>query len=316
MTSIPLSEPSLRANRAGLVPTGVAARLGHWRSALWVAPLGFALVVTTLYPTIFLIALATTKSTLGKPFRSFVGLKNITGSLLDPAFQMAVFKGVAFAFASAIAELVVGFALAMLFVGLMKAGRYLLIVVLLPLMTPPVMVGVAWKLILAPSGGLLNGLLMGWGITDAPISFLATPVPAWLSIGVADLWQWVPFVTILCFAALVSLPDGVHEASLIDGAGPWQRLFHVTLPLVAAPLASIFLLKLIIGFKLFDLVYVLTFGGPGFATTNATFSIWRLALEQFDVGRAAAQTLIYAIVIGIVTIPVVRLHRFASEHYS
>ena len=288
----------------------------RWYAALWVAPLVFALLVTTVYPTLFLIALATTKSTLGKPFRSFLGLKNITGALLDPAFQAAVWKGVAFAFASAAAELVVGFALASLFVGLMKAGRYLLIVVLLPLMTPPVMVGVAWKLILAPSGGLLNGVLMGWGITDAPISFLATPVPAWLSVGVADLWQWVPFVTILCFAALVSLPEGVHEASLIDGAGAWQRLRHITLPLVAAPLASIFLLKLIIGFKLFDLVYVLTFGGPGLTTTNATFSIWRLALEQFDVGKAAAQTLIYAVVISIVTIPVLRLHRLASERAS
>lgn len=296
--------------------TRVPSELRRFYKALWVAPLVFALIVTTLYPTIFLIALATTKSTLGKPFRSFVGLKNITGSLADAAFQLTVVKGVAFAFASAIVEIVVGFALACLFVALMKAGRYLLIVVLLPLMTPPVMVGVAWKLILAPSGGLLNGVLMNMGITDAPISFLATPVPAWLSIGIADLWQWVPFVTILCFAALVSLPEGVHEASLIDGAGPWQRLRHITLPLVAAPLASIFLLKLIIGFKLFDLVYVLTFGGPGLTTTTATFSIWRLALEQFDVGKAAAQTLIYAIVIGIVTIPVVRLHRWASEHYS
>jgi len=106
------------------------------------------------------------------------------------------------------------------------------------------------------------------------------------------------------------------EASLIDGAGAWQRLRHITLPLVAAPLASIFLLKLIIGFKLFDLVYVLTFGGPGLTTTNATFSIWRLALEQFDVGKAAAQTLIYVVVISIVTIPVLRLHRLASERAS
>ena len=148
------------------------SELRRFYKALWVAPLVFALIVTTLYPTIFLIALATTKSTLGKPFRSFVGLKNITGSLTDAAFQLTVVKGVAFAFASAIVEIVVGFALACLFVALMKAGRYLLIVVLLPLMTPPVMVGVAWKLILAPSGGLLNGVLMNMGITDAPISFL------------------------------------------------------------------------------------------------------------------------------------------------
>jgi multiple sugar transport system permease protein len=287
-----------------------------WRTAFWVAPLGLALFVTTVYPTIFLIALAITKSTLGKPFRDFVGLKQFVQAILDPNFHAAVTKSIAFAFASATVELIIGFALASLLVSLVKAGRYLLTVILLPLMTPPVMVGIAWKLILAPSGGLLNGWLMRWGVIDAPMSFLASPIPAWISIGVADLWQWVPFVTILCFAALVSLPDGVREAAQIDGAGPVQRLRHVILPLVAAPLASIFLLKLIIGFKLFDLVYVLTFGGPGFTTTNATFAIWRLAFEQFDVGRAAAQTLIFAIVIGIVTIPVVRLHRKASEYYA
>lgn len=315
MSSVPYSEAAAAAIAARPVERDLAAAR-RWHKLLWVAPLVFALLVTTVYPTIFLIALATTKSTLGKPFRAFIGTKNFESALFDPAFQASVWKGVVFAFASAAAEIIVGFALASLFVALLKAGRYLLIVVLLPLMTPPVMVGVAWKLILAPSGGLLNGVLMNLGVTDAPISFLATPVPAWLSVGVADLWQWVPFVTILCFAALVSLPEGVHEASLIDGAGPWQRLRHITLPLVAAPLASIFLLKLIIGFKLFDLVYVLTFGGPGLTTTNATFSIWRLALEQFDVGKAAAQTLIYAIVISIVTIPVVRLHRFASEHFA
>jgi multiple sugar transport system permease protein len=313
MSSIPQARA---AGQGSLAKERPSAALRDWRSMLWVAPLVVSLLITTVYPTIFLIALATTKSTLGKPFRDFVGLKQILQALFDPNFHNAVLKSVLFAFSSAFVELIIGFALASLFVALLKAGRYLLTIVLLPLMTPPVMVGIAWKLILAPSGGLLNGLLLRWGVIDAPMSFLASPTLAWISIGVADLWQWVPFVTILCFAALVSLPDGVREASQIDGAGPWQRLRHVILPLVAAPLASIFLLKLIIGFKLFDLVYVLTFGGPGFTTTNATFGIWRLAFEQFDVGRAAAQTLVFAIVIGIVTIPVVRLHQRASEYYS
>lgn len=313
MTSIPQARA---AGQGSLAQQRPSAAPQDWRRMLWVAPLVVSLLITTVYPTIFLIALATTKSTLGKPFRDFVGLKQILQALADPNFHNAVLKSVLFAFSSAFVELLIGFALASLFVALLKAGRYLLTLVLLPLMTPPVMVGIAWKLILAPSGGLLNGLLLRWGFIDAPMSFLANPTLAWISIGVADLWQWVPFVTILCFAALVSLPDGVREASQIDGAGPWQRLRHVILPLVAAPLASIFLLKLIIGFKLFDLVYVLTFGGPGFTTTNATFGIWRLAFEQFDVGRAAAQTLVFAIVIGIVTLPVVRLHQRASEYYS
>ena len=312
MTSVPLSGGA--KSQPAPTDAGVLSPPRSWRNLVWIAPLVFSLIVTTVYPTLFLIALATTKSTLGKPFRAFVGPDQLSRALFDPAFQIAMAKSIGFAFGSAIVELVVGFALASVFVALLKAGRYLLTIVLLPLMTPPVMVGIAWKLILAPSGGLLNGILLHWGLIDAPMSFLGNPTLAWISIAIADLWQWVPFVTILCFAALVSLPDGVREASMIDGAGPWQRLRHITLPLVAAPLASIFLLKLIIGFKLFDLVYVLTFGGPGFATTNATFSIWRMALEQFDVGRAAAQTLVFAIVIGIVTIPVVRLHRHASEH--
>lgn len=315
MTSLPYSDAIAPAAASRARPAADApARRDRIVSALFVAPLVVALLVTTLYPTLFLIALATTKSTLGKPFRKFVGTDQFVATLTDGNFQIAVAKSIAFAFASATVEVAVGFLVALAFVTLLKLGRTLLVIALLPLMTPPVMVAVAWKLILAPAGGLLNGLLMKAGIIDAPLSFLATPFLAWLSIGVADLWQWVPFVAILSFAALLSLPDGVQEAAMVDGASPLQRLRHITLPLVAAPLASIFLLKLIIGFKLFDLVYVLTFGGPGFATTTATFGIWRLALEQFDVGNAAAETLVYAIVIGIVTIPVVRLHRLASEN--
>jgi multiple sugar transport system permease protein len=277
--------------------------------ALWTAPVVLGLLLTTVYPTIFLIALAVSKSSLGKPFRAFVGLKQIAGVLVDPLFQTAVVRSTLFAIGSSLAELALGLAIALLFVTLIKAGRFFTSLVLLPLMTPPVMVGVAWKLILAPAGGLLNGILLRLDVVAAPISFLGTPTLAWISILVADLWQWTPLIVILSFAALLTIPGEVREAALIDGAGAWQRFRHITLPLVAGPLASIFLLKLIIAFKLFDLVYVLTFGGPGFATTTAGFAIWRLGLEQFDVGRAAAETLVYGAIVGVATLPVVRLHR-------
>ena len=276
---------------------------------LWVAPLVFALVVMTLYPTVFLVALALSKSTLGKPFSAFVGLTQILRVLGDPQFQLAVARSVLFAVIVSALQLALGFAIALLFSRLLKAGRFLVSLVLLPLMTPPVAVGVAWKLILAPAGGLLNGILADLGVLDAPLSFLASPYLAWVSLILADVWQWTPFVVILCFAALMTIPESVNEAASIDGASRGQRLWHVTLPLVAAPLSAVFLLKLIIAFKLFDLVYVLTFGGPGFATTTAGFSIWRTALERFDVGGAAAQTLIFSIVIGLVTLPVVRFHK-------
>jgi multiple sugar transport system permease protein len=180
-------------------------------------------------------------------------------------------------------------------------------------MTPPVMVGIAWKLILAPAGGLLNGVLMNLGITDAPISFLGTAGLAWLSVGVADVWQWTPFIAILSFAAIASLPGDVFEAAAIDGASAWQTFRKILLPLLAPQLAAIFLLRLVIAFKIFDLIYVLTFGGPGFHTTTASFHIWRRALEQFDVGRAAAETLIFTLVVGLVTLPVVWLAKRATK---
>ncbi|MEI3852814.1 MULTISPECIES: carbohydrate ABC transporter permease [unclassified Ensifer] len=284
----------------------LAARLGR---VLWIAPVVFALAVTTLYPTVFLLGLAFSKSTLGKPFRGFVGVKHFATALQDPIFLSAIGRSVAYALSTSLLQLALGFLIALLFTSLLKGGRFLMSLVLLPLMTPPVMVGIAWKLIFAPAGGLLNGTLINYGVISQPISFLGHPLLAWLAIAVADLWQWTPFIVILCFAALSTIPEGVREAALVDGANGWQRFWHITLPLVAAPLSSIYLLKLILSFKLFDLVYILTFGGPGFATTSAGFSIYRRAIEQFDVGRAAAETIVYALVIGLATLPVVRLHQ-------
>lgn len=281
-------------------------RIGRW---LWISPIVIGLAITLVYPTLFLIALALSKSTLGKPFRDFVGLKHILAVLQDPLFLTSMAKSIAYAFVTASIQLMLGFLIALLLTQLLKAGRFLVSLVLLPLMTPPVMVGIAWKLILAPAGGLLNGVLFDMGLISAPISFLGDPVLAWFAIAIADIWQWTPFIVILSFAALSTIPEGVHEAAIVDGASPLQRFWHITLPLVAAPLSSIYLLKLIMSFKLFDLVYVLTFGGPGFATTTTGFSIYRRALEQFDVAKAAAETLVYSLVIGLVLWPIIRLHQ-------
>lgn len=276
---------------------------------LWIAPIAISLLITTLYPLIFLISLALSKSSLGKPFKAFAGLKNFTLAFYDAQFLTSVAKTVVYAFSSSGVQLALGLAVALLFRNLLKKNRILVSLLLLPLITPPVMVGVAWKLILAPAGGLLNGTLINWGLLAQPISFLGDPTLGWASIFIADLWQWTPFVAILSFAGLASLPEGVEEAAVMDGTTSWQRFWFITLPLIAAPLASIYLIKLIFSFKLFDLVYTLTYGGPGFATTTTGFSIYRLAMQQFEVGQAAAQTLIFATLIGLLTIPVVRLHR-------
>lgn len=296
-----------------------SARRRRWRlgnDASLASPLVVTLVLTTLYPLVALVALSLSKSTLGKPLRDWAGIANFTRVLGDPAFLASLWRSAAFALPMAAVELVLGLALALLFHRLVKAGRVFTSLALLPLMTPPVMVGVAWKLIFAADGGLLNGWLRATGLTDAPMSFLGSSGWAAVAIVVADAWQWTPFVALMCFAAIKGLSEEVMEAARLDGATAWQRFRHITLPLLVPTLAAVFLLRLVMAFKLFDLVYVLTFGGPGFDTTTSGFQIWRLAFEQFDVGRAAAATLVFVGFVSLVIWPASRAAKRLEARYS
>jgi multiple sugar transport system permease protein len=285
-----------------------------WRAGPWLlaAPLLAGLAVISLYPFLQLVALSLSKSSLGRPFARWVGLDHFASALQDGSFLATLLRTALFALPVSLRELALGVALALLFRATAERGGWLRSLTLLPLMTPPIMVATAWKLILAPSGGLLNGVLLRLGLVDQPVSFLGTMPLAFGAVALADAWQWTPFVAILAFAALQLLPEEVAEAARLDGATPWILFWRITLPMLLPTLLAILLLRVVMAFKLFDLVFGLTFGGPGFGTTVASFQIWRTALEQFDIGLAAAQTLVFAILVGLVTLPLTWLHRRAE----
>src|SRR5262249_13715587 len=127
---------------------------------------------------------------------------------------------------------------------------------------------------------------------------------------------WTPFVAILAYAALQLLPDEVVEAARLDGATPGILFWRIVLPMVAPTLLAILLLRVVMAFKLFDLVFGLTFGGPGSATTVASSQISPTALEQFDTRLAAAQTLVFALLVGLVTLPLSWLHRCSERRFG
>ncbi len=274
---------------------------------LLVAPMVAGLVVFALYPLIYLIALSGSESMLGKTFQAWVGFGNFQQALADRVFTDSLVRSVLFAVPVSLVELVLGVGIALLLVGFVRAGGPLRTLILLPLMTPPIVVATAWKLIFNPTGGLLNGVLLDLGLIDKPVSYLGQSPWAFIAIAVADAWQWMPFVALLAFAALLSLPAETNEAALVDGASGWRAFWSVTLPMAGPALAAIFLLKVIIAFKTFDLVYALTFGGPGFDTNMGTFQIFRVAFREFDVGAGAAQTLLFGVLVGVATLPVVVL---------
>lgn len=291
-------------------PAADAARPARRRirpGPVLVAPLIAGLAITALYPALYTLALSLTRSTLGRPFMAWLGGAPYA-RLLAGDYATELLRTVLFVAPTAAVQMALGLGLAVLLQHVVRGGGLVRSLILLPVMTPPVMVGIGWKLLLTTQGGWINGLLTRAGLS-APIPFLADPDWAWVSLAVADTWQWTPFVALLCYAALQSLPHEPREAAMLDGAGPWQIFRHVTLPLVAPALVAVLLLRLVIGFKVFDLLVVLTFGGPGDATSFASFRIWRTAFQSYDVGSAAAMTLLLGLAVGLVTLPVSWWHR-------
>ncbi len=120
----------------------------------------------------------------------------------------------------------------------------------------------------------------------------------------------------MTYAALQTLPEEVYEAARLDGASGSRLFFSITLPMLAPALLAITVLKLIIAFKVFDLVFVLTGGGPGQTTTVSSFYIYRVAIQQFDIGAAATQTILFAIVVGLITLPFTKAHDSAEKRFS
>ncbi|CAN5864441.1 sugar ABC transporter permease [soil metagenome] len=287
-------------------------RLIPW---LFVLPMVLGLLAFALYPFLYLIVLSASESQLGDPFQEWIGLENYSTALKDAVFIDSLRRSVVFAIPVSMIELLAGVVIALLVNGSLRGGHIIRTLILLPLITPPIMVATAWKLIFNPTGGLLNSVLADLGLIDRPVSFLGSSQWALPAVALADAWQWTPFVALLAIATLQAMPGDVLQAASIDGAGRWSSFWTITFPMILPSLAAIFLIKLIITFKVFDLVYSMTFGGPGFDTNLATFQIYRVGLQQFNVGYAAAQTILFGLLVGLITLPVVVIRDWTVKNW-
>jgi multiple sugar transport system permease protein len=171
---------------------------------------------------------------------------------------------------------------------------------LLPVLIPGIVIGAIWKLAYNPDFGVLNQLL---GLAGLPgRDWLGEKTLAFASVVAVDVWHWTPFVFLLLLAALESLPQDVYEAARIDGANAWQELRHVTLPLMWPAIAVTAVFRLIVSFKVFDEVYLLTGGGPGTATEVVSFTIYRRFFTEDRVGYGAAISVVVLFLLTFVII--------------
>lgn len=263
------------------------------------------IAVTTLVPLVysFWTSLTFNQATSVRP-PHFNGIQNYIDVLSDPGFWNALKVTAIFTGTTVVAEMILGTAIALLLIKLTHGRKLVRLLLIIPFSVPPVVIGLMYLLIMDRSYGILNYLLSLVGM--GPVSWLSSPdIAIWSIIGV-DLLQWTPFVIISAVAALESMPGDVIDAASIDGASSMQMVRWVILPLIKPVLLVVALTRALTSLKVFDVIFVLTNGGPGSATETLSYMVYVDAFQRFDFGRGAAVSWLLILIAMVVAIPMVR----------
>jgi multiple sugar transport system permease protein len=230
----------------------------------------------------------------------FVGLGNYIETLTNPAVWWGLAATLLFVVLAVGLELLLGLVVALLLSRKIPEGNLLSALFILPMAMTPAVSALIWRELLDPNFGWVSYYLQAWHLTAVPIAWLSDPVTSWVALIALNVWQWTPFVALILLAGLQGIPADLREAASIDGAGGIQFFFNITLPLLQPFIAIALLLRVIDAFKTFDIIQVLTGGGPGTATETINLMIYRTALQDFNVGAASALGVCFLIFLMIV----------------
>ena len=266
---------------------------------VFLAPAAVTMIIALLYPLLYMVygSFRSWDPSQKLAETEFVGLKNYITLINDPNFLESLTVTLIFAFSVVSIEMIVGVGLALLLDRNIRGMSLLRTLFILPMMIAPVVVGLMWRYMYHPTVGTFNRTLKSLGFEG--VDWLGQH--ALLSVIIADIWQWTPFIFILSLAALQSLPQSALEASRIDGATGWQQIWHIKLPLMMPVLIVTCLLRLIDAFKVLEVILVMTEGGPGLSTEILALRISRTATEFRELGVAAAMSNYLLILLLILT---------------
>ena len=270
------------------------------RGALLVTPAIVLLFVMNIFPLMWSFGLSFYhyKASSIRPPR-FAGLYYYEKILSDPVVWERFQTTATIVTISVLVQMVIGFGLALLFAKKFPLRREILMLVLTPMMLSLVAVGVFFKLFYEPSFGIASQIY-GYFFGE-PLVLLSTKWGAIAGIVIADAWMWSPFVMLLVLAGLVSVPDHLYEAAEIDRASAWETFKTVTFPYIRGLLLLALLFRTIETFKLFDVVYIITAGGPGASTETIAVYVYRMAFQFFKTSQASALSYILLFVVIVLT---------------
>jgi multiple sugar transport system permease protein len=297
-------KPLMRHRR----PTGrrfaSPAAVGPW---ILLAPALIILLAMTVAPAFYLFYASFRHENLLGPGSTFVGLQNFSHALADPEIWWDWVATLQFVVIAVGIEIAIGLALALMLSAKLPERNLLSALYILPLGVAPVVSALVFRVLLNPTYGWIDFYLQSWGLIDPPIDWLGQPFTAWVAIIALDVWQWTPFVTLILLAALSGVPPEPRAAALLDGATAFALFWRIIFPFIRPFIAIAVVLRSIEAFKTFGSIFVLTGGGPGASTETINLSLYRIALQDFDIGAAAALGLIFLFLLSLVMGQLLRL---------
>ncbi|GME41813.1 MULTISPECIES: sugar ABC transporter permease [unclassified Pantoea] len=280
----------------------------------WVllAPMLLVMLLLTAWPLLRTIWLSFTDAALigSSETPAWIGLENYLYALSDPDFRASVWRTLYFTLVSVTFEGIIGVLVALLLNQKFVGRNVLRVLVILPWALPTIVNAMMWRLNFNPDYGSINALLSQLGIIDGYRSWLGSPDAALNAVMFADIWKNYPLVTLLVLAALQSIPEDLFEAARLDGASAWRRFRAITFPAIVAPLGVALVLRTIDAFKIFDIIYVMTRGGPVDSTKTLSFFVYQESFSYLRAGSGAA----YAILMTLMCALLITLYLLMLWH--
>jgi multiple sugar transport system permease protein len=300
--------------RVGKVATGMSDRAIAW---LFIAPTMVLLLAINIFPLFWAIGLSFTNYRANRPNEPIenIGLRNYQRILTDPDIWVAMQTTANFVIWTIVLQTLIGFMLAYLIDRKFRGHTLLTTVILIPMMLSPAVVGNFWRFLYEPQIGLFAyAVSFVSGIPPTQIAMLSNVNLAPWAIVIVDTWMWTPYVMLICLAGLRSIPDYIYEAAEVDRASRWRQFWTITVPMAAPFIMLAVLFRGIENFKMFDMVNLLTGGGPGSTTEVASITLKREAFEKWRTGFSSAFAIIlFVAVFGLANIYVKALNKVKSR---
>jgi multiple sugar transport system permease protein len=294
---------------AAAAPRSRRWRSDRWTPWLYIAPALLVLAAVMGYPTIQAVVMSFQRFTLNELVSGdapFVGLENYTRAFADPTFPVALVNSLVFTVVSIALQFTIGFALALLF------GRGFLLsntfrgLMLTGWQIPVVVTGTLFLWMFNLDYGLVNYILQALHVISEPIGWTVDAGAALPAVIIANVWLGIPFNLIMLSAAVAGLPADIYEAATVDGASGWQKTRHLTIPLLRPAILAVLMLGFIYTLRVFDLIWIMTKGGPGNATEVLPTLAYRLAFVHFDFGQSSAVAVLVLLILLVAAVAYLR----------